>query len=116
MKAILEDSTMLTCQYCPRKFNFKKSLEKHEFIHQTDPDNPKILKVRKYVQNNTGRIPMGNYQCDCCTPSFRLYSALERHMEVHMLAASMKPENKQDELINHGLSLKRNEIRDGAVM
>ena len=33
-----------------------------------------------------------------------------------MLAATTKPEDKQDELTDHGLGLKVNEIRDGAMM
>ena len=30
------------CSYCARSFAFQKSLEKHEYMHLTDPDNPKL--------------------------------------------------------------------------
>ena len=117
MKAILADDSTLQCQYCPRKFTFKKSLEKHQFLHETDPDSPKLhpSKHRNYNPNAV-RVPMGNYQCDKCSSSFKLYAALERHMEAHMLAATARPEDKQDELADRGIGLKTNEIRDGVMM
>lgn len=112
MKAILADENPLNCAYCPRKFTFKKSLEKHELLHKSDPDSPSLdeKKIRKY-NGNTNRIPMGNYQCDKCSSSFKLYAALERHMEAHMLAATAKPEDSQDEKTDQGLTLKTNLIR-----
>ena len=35
----------LSCSFCARKFSFPKSLERHEFLHMTDPDNEKLKKI-----------------------------------------------------------------------
>ena len=35
----------LSCSYCARKFSFAKSLERHEYLHMTDPDNEKLKKI-----------------------------------------------------------------------
>ena len=31
-----------SCSYCARKFAFKKALDKHEILHEIDPDNKKL--------------------------------------------------------------------------
>ena len=117
MQAILDEGDALKCNFCPRRFTFKKSLEKHENLHRTDPDSPR-LSDKNFKKNSTPahlRVPMGNYQCDKCSSSFKLYAALERHMEAHMLAATEKPK-LQDENTDKGVGLKTNEIRDGVLM
>ena len=80
-------------------------------MHQTDPDSPKLDLTKIRV-----RVPMGNYQCDKCSSSFKKFSALERHMEAHMLAATARPEDRQDELADRGIGLKINQIWDGVMM
>ena len=110
MGALLEDSSVLSCQFCQRQFTFKKALAKHENLHREDPENPK-LKQKPRAQGPKGP-PRGHYQCDKCSTSFRVYSALERHMEAHMLAATAKPEDKQDEIAERDVLLKTNEDSD----
>ena len=39
------------CSYCERKFRFKKSLEKHEYLHITDPDGSNSKRLRTQKQN-----------------------------------------------------------------
>ena len=121
LKSILADDSSLQCKYCPRLFTFKKSLMKHEHLHETDPSHPtldpcKLKREKRRYDKSALRVPMGNYQCDKCSSSFKLYAALERHMEAHMLAATARPEDKQDELADRGIGLKTNEIRDGVMM
>ena len=41
----------LSCSYCARKFSFPKSLERHEFLHMTDPDNEKLKKIPSKYTN-----------------------------------------------------------------
>ena len=41
------------CSYCARSFAFQKSLEKHEYMHLTDPDNPKLTGHLKKRGKNT---------------------------------------------------------------
>lgn len=114
MESILAEDNALNCNFCARKFTFKKSLEKHEFMHQTEPDNPKLKeasRVRIRGVGGKGSQPKGNYQCDRCSTSFVIYSALERHMEAHNLASSSRTEDDKDEKRDHGLGLKTKEIR-----
>ena len=80
---------MMTCAYCPRQFAMRKCLEKHERLHQTDPDNPKLFQNNKKKSRTGHGMPKGNYQCDKCSSSFRVYSALERHIEAHLLSATV---------------------------
>ena len=39
------------CSYCERKFRFKKSLEKHEYLHIADPDGSNSKRLRTQKQN-----------------------------------------------------------------
>ena len=111
-KKMQEGEDSLRCRFCPRQFTFKKSLEKHENLHESDPESPK-LKEKKTYGKNAGR--KGNFQCDKCSSSFKIYTALERHMEAHLLAATERSK-LQDEQTDLGLGLKTNELRDGALM
>lgn len=90
----------ITCRFCPRQFTMKKCLAKHEYLHQTDPDNPKLFKENKKKRSSNGvSMPKGNYQCDKCSCSFRVHSALERHMEAHILSASVvNPVTHEEEI------------------
>ena len=47
-------ANMMSCAFCPRQFSMKKCLEKHELLHQTDPDNPKLAQSGK-KKKNVGR-------------------------------------------------------------
>ena len=94
LKSILADDSSLQCKYCPRLFTFKKSLMKHEHLHETDPSHPtldpcKLKREKRRYDKSAIRVPMGNYQCDKCSSSFRVYSALERHIEAHLLSATV---------------------------
>merc|ERR1719154_319732 len=58
----------MTCSYCPKQFTILKCLKKHEALHETDPDNPKLAEgVKRSKQKrvfNPNPMPKGNYQCD----------------------------------------------------
>ena len=57
---------------------------------------------------NPTPMPKGNYQCDRCSTSFRVYSALERHIEAHILSASIQnPDTDTDK----GIGLKTVELK-----
>jgi len=105
----------MTCSYCPKQFTLMKCLKKHERLHETDPENPNLLKgaKRKPRMFNPTPMPKGNYQCDRCSTSFRVYSALERHIEAHILSASIQnPDTDTDK----GIGLKTVELKDGNIM
>ena len=106
-------ANMMTCAFCPRQFSMKKCLEKHELLHQTDPDNPKLVVSSKKKKSAGASMPKGNYQCDKCSCTFRVYSALERHIEAHLLSASVpNPETHAQEISG----LQTSDLKDGAIM
>ena len=78
------------CSYCTRKFSQQKALERHELLHQTDPDSKKLNSNYKYVrkEKNGPSMPNGNYQCDKCSLVFKAHAALLRHQEAHLLSES----------------------------
>lgn len=103
----------MTCNYCPKQFTLMKCLRKHEALHETDPENPNLAKGAKRKKFNPNPMPKGNYQCDRCSTSFRVYSALERHIEAHILSASIQnPDTDTDK----GMGLKTIELKDGNIM
>ena len=106
-------SNLMTCAYCPRQFTMRKCLEKHELLHQTDPDNPKLVQGNKKKKSAGSSMPKGNYQCDKCSCSFRVYSALERHIEAHLLSATVpNPVTHAQEIAG----LQTSDLKDGAIM
>ena len=113
------NSKAITCRFCPRQFTMKKCLAKHEYLHQADPDNPKLQSRAKKKRTRIKKpkdgpsMPKGNYQCDKCTCTFRVYSALERHQEAHLLSATLPKQITPDEEIS-GLQTK--ELKDGMIM
>ena len=104
---------MMSCAFCPRQFSMKKCLEKHELLHQTDPDSPRLLQSSKKKKSGGASMPKGNYQCDKCSCSFRVYSALERHIEAHLLSASVPNPVTHDQEIS---GLQTSDLKDGAIM
>ena len=99
------------CRICSRSFTSLKCLTKHEYLHQTDPDNPKLAKATKKKEGPN--VPKGNYKCEKCECKFRVYSALERHMEAHLLSASISSKSSQKvEITDH----QTNDLKDGSVM
>ena len=38
------DVNSMTCSYCPKQFTLMKCLKKHEALHETDPENPNLVK------------------------------------------------------------------------
>ena len=113
------DPKAITCRFCPRQFTKRKCLAKHEYLHQTDPDNPKLLKLnkkrrkKKVASGPSKSKPKGNYQCDKCSCTFRVYSALERHLEAHLLSATVpNPVSHAEEIAG----LQTIELKDGKIM
>jgi len=107
----------MTCSYCPKQFTMLKCLKKHEALHETDPDNPKLSdgakRAKKKRTFNPNPMPKGNYQCDRCSTSFKVFGALERHIEAHILSASLlNPDADTDK----GVGLKTIELKDGSIM
>merc|ERR1712126_449255 len=103
-----------TCKVCQREFIFRKSLLKHELLHSSDPDHASIRKSQgRKKKSESARNDRGQYQCDRCECDFKVFSALERHMESHDLAAKTVP-NQAD--IEEGSGFKMIDIRDGKIM
>ena len=98
------------CSYCPRFFTFKKSLENHEQMHLTDPDNPRIKYSRaihdwheKKRAEHGGLIkkgpsnPRGHYQCDKCVSVFSTKEWLLKHQKAHKLSEDLS--SKKDKTV-----------------
>ena len=67
-----------------------------------------LLGAKRKKSLNSNPMPKGNYQCDRCSTSFRVYAALERHIEAHILSASIQnPDIETDK----GLGLKTIELK-----
>jgi len=104
-----------TCKICQRQFTFRKSLQKHEDLHSSDPEHASIRKGTKERKKKPDTIKndRGQYQCDRCECDFKVFSALERHIEAHDLA-SKTVANQAD--MEEGTGYKMIDIRDGKIM